>query len=140
MQNKFNKNSNLTYQEAIDQGWQWLMDDLILDKQSQSEKEQTLKFLKENNYAVAQAKDNESQDKIGIYLPLLPNLSINKNLTPENANELGYKYIQDVLYDREAPEAAMQPLIDKINSSQFVLGQKASQSLTDYFGLYKKLN
>lgn len=140
MQKKFNKNHNLTYQEAIAQDWQWIMDDLVLEKQSKSEKEQTLKFLRENNYVIAQAKENEHQDKIGIYLPLLPNLSTDKNLTPENANEFGYEYIQDVLYDREAPEATMQPLIDKINSSQFVLGQKASQSLTGYFGLYKKLN
>lgn len=140
MQNKFNKKYSLTYQKAIAQGWQWITDDLALEKQSDREKEQTLKFLKENSYVIAQAKDDKNQNNIGIYLPLLPNLSTDKNLTPENANEFGCEYIQDVLYDREAPEAAMQALIDKINSSQYVLGQRASQFLTGYFGLYKKLN
>ncbi len=128
----------LTYEQALSRHWQWIMDDIHPDKQSQAQKEQTINFLKDNHYCLAFAKDNADNDKVGIYLPLLPDLSINQGLTPETANSFGYKYLGDIIYDREAPFEAMTNVIKQVDGVQTQLGLPAQQSISNNYGLYQK--
>ena len=66
-------------------------------------------------------------------------VEIHKEITPENAEQLGYEWIQDTIYDVEAPEEAMQDIGGLIESGEYILGSSASSSTT-FCGLYRKLN
>ena len=72
---------------------------------------------------------------------LLPDLKFNKNLTPDNAKSFGYEWIQDIIYDREAPFEAMKGIIKMFENEKYVLGNCASlYESTDYVGLYKEFS
>jgi len=70
---------------------------------------------------------------------LLPDF-IDDNLTPENAKENGYTYVDEVIYDREAPVEAMQDIIDMVEKEGFKLGTSARRDDPSPFsGLYVPL-
>lgn len=61
----------------------------------------------------------------------------NTNLTPENAEKNGFEWIQDVIYDNQAPEEVMSEF-KEYEELGYVLGQPASIQAEDvYQGLYK---
>lgn len=61
---------------------------------------------------------------------------IDQTLTPENATQIGYEWIQDVIYDPEAPAGVMSE-IEELVESGHKLGQPAS-SAQNFVGLYAK--
>ncbi len=64
-------------------------------------------------------------------------ITIDQSLTPENASQFGYEWIQDVIYDPEAPQGAMSD-IEELVESGHKLGQSVS-SAQNFAGLYKKI-
>jgi hypothetical protein len=61
-------------------------------------------------------------------------------LTPENAEERGYEWVQDVIYDPEAPKGVMQDIEKLIKAKTHKLGSPASEQEKELFsGLYLKI-
>ena len=71
----------------------------------------------------------------------LSELEVHKEIKPENCNELGYEWRQDIFYDREEPQEAMQKIIDLVNSGKYVLGKSAGSMSygSNSYGLYRKI-
>jgi len=58
-------------------------------------------------------------------------------LTPYNAGEKGYFYIDDIIYDLLNPNETMMDMLHFINEFQWKLGTpKEDMSMEPYFGLY----
>lgn len=65
------------------------------------------------------------------------NLLFDPSLTPQNAKEKGYKYIDDVIYDLINPNEAMGDIVAFLREFNGKLGSPLG-TVTDssYFGLY----
>ena len=64
-------------------------------------------------------------------------MNIQKDLTPENARARGYEWIQDIMYDEEAPDEAMGEF-KEYEKKKYLLGQPASlEAPKNLVGLYK---
>lgn len=62
------------------------------------------------------------------------------SLTPLNAPEAGFEWVQDIIYDPEAPAEAMQG-INELLDEGYKIGNAASEASEGLFvGLYKPLN
>jgi hypothetical protein len=68
-------------------------------------------------------------------------LPYNVALTPENSEIKGYEYLQDVIYDEDAPLQAMKDILKHfIHRDDFVLGGPALElTLGTTYGLYRRL-
>lgn len=58
------------------------------------------------------------------------------SLTLRNANEKGYHYIDDVIYDFINPSETMNDILEFLREFQGKLGTPANQKITHYFGLF----
>jgi len=73
-------------------------------------------------------------------IKLLPELPIDYSLTPENAQEQGYEWVSDVMYDREAPYEAMEDIVSLVEEDGYKLGCTLSKMMADAMqGLYRPL-
>jgi len=71
---------------------------------------------------------------------LLKQLPIDDSLTPENARSRGYEWEGNVAYDREAPLAEMQEIIELVDKEGYKLGHPLSKIASGIlYGLYKSL-
>lgn len=134
----FNNNPDLslTYQKAMELGWEWIMDVHRLELLTLEERQSSEKFIEDGGYVVGLPKD-DVPSYIGLYRQLLVNLPIDETLTPESAASRGYEFINNTIYDREAPVEAMQEIIDLVTDQGYKLGQPASVMGEDIFvGLY----
>lgn len=62
---------------------------------------------------------------------------IDLNLTPKNATEKGYKYIDDIIYDITKPTDTIKDIFVLINQHGYKLGSPSeSKEINIYFGLY----
>lgn len=67
-------------------------------------------------------------------------IEIDNSLTPDNASSKNMIWIQDIIFDSEAPEEAKID-IRKYIEEGYVLGKCASSTSTNNFvGLYKKIS
>ncbi len=65
-------------------------------------------------------------------------IKIDKELTPENAEQKNLIWVNDIIIDPEAPKEAMSDIQEYLNKG-YVVGQAASTITTNnFFGLYKK--
>lgn len=65
-------------------------------------------------------------------------IKIDKDLTPENAEQKNLIWVNDIIIDPEAPKEATTDIQEYIKKG-CVIGQAASSSTTNnFFGLYKK--
>lgn len=58
------------------------------------------------------------------------------SLTPQNAKERGYAYIDDVIYDFQNPSDAMNDILEFSRQFHCKLGTPSSCDLSQFFGLY----
>jgi len=63
------------------------------------------------------------------------------SLTPQNAKEKGYKYIDDVIYDLRDLNDVMLDILEFLREFQCKLGiPREEHALDEYFGLYIPIN
>lgn len=60
-------------------------------------------------------------------------------LNPDSADEMGYEWWKDTIYDLEAPEEAMQDIID-LSDEGYAFGESANPEgeMYNMIGVYKK--
>ncbi|HVZ12733.1 MAG TPA: hypothetical protein VG965_06920 [Patescibacteria group bacterium] len=68
----------------------------------------------------------------------LPDLKDN-SLTPENAEERGYKYIGEVIYQMDAPYETMKEVIEMVDKDKFKLGCSLHNPDTEFCGIYESI-
>ena len=62
---------------------------------------------------------------------------VEKTLTPENAPSKGYVWVQDTIYDPQAPAIAVRDVFDLVTTKGYKLGLPVSRMGTHIFqGLY----
>jgi len=64
------------------------------------------------------------------------NVLFDPSLTPYNARQKGYNYIDDVIYDLLNPDDAMKDIFELSRQFHCKLGTPNTNSLDFYFGLY----
>lgn len=58
-------------------------------------------------------------------------------LTPKNAAEKGYKYIDDIIYDENKPNELIKDILELINKHGYKLGSPSeTKEVNIYRGLY----
>ncbi|MEK7570728.1 MAG: hypothetical protein AAB553_00505 [Patescibacteria group bacterium] len=62
---------------------------------------------------------------------------IDMTLSPNNAKEKGYRYVDDVLYDMKTMHAYMIEVKDLINNEGYKLGRPSKSYMETYYGLYE---
>lgn len=67
-------------------------------------------------------------------------IKVNKNLTPESCQALGFEWHHDTIYDPEAPQIANEELVELLNE-EWKLGEPASKELKKNggVGIYKPI-
>ncbi len=66
---------------------------------------------------------------------------VDLTLTPQNAEEKGYEYIDDVIYDKYNPNESVKDILDLINQHGHKLGKPSAQNdMGSYFGFYAEAN
>ncbi len=67
-------------------------------------------------------------------------IEIDKTLTPENAVDRGLMWVKDVIVDNEAPDEAMQDILELIKNGD-VIGLPAGENVENNLcGLYRKIS
>ncbi len=104
------------------------------------------KLLNEKGYVLGKSKSARPIGYYGLYEPIekeKPNKFledlVDKDLTPENANERQYEWIKDTIYDREAPIDAIGDLIHLVKDKGYKLGMPAGDERY-YDGLYAPIS
>lgn len=62
---------------------------------------------------------------------------VDPTLTPANARQKGYKYIDDIIYDATKPNENIKDILELINIHGYRLGSPSeTNQINPYFGLY----
>lgn len=84
---------------------------------------------------------NRTLDQIiGDYLQPYPQLTVDSDLTPENASVKGYEWVCDVMYQIDAMEGTLDHLVNKVTIQGYKLGTPVTRlAANDHQGLYAPL-
>lgn len=136
--NKAYYKTEFTYEQAISKGYRWVMNVKKLELLSEDKQKSVIKLIEKNAYLICQPREQNSDDFVGLYQELLPDLPFDLFLTPDNSSEKGYEFVGEVKYDREAPIEAMKDITDLILKKGYKLGQQAG-TMAQMQGLYAPL-
>lgn len=64
---------------------------------------------------------------------------IDEKLTPKNAQESGYEYVRNIVYDPSAPKETNKEIKDLIKNKGYKLGKGLTDAPDLFCGWYKKI-
>lgn len=65
---------------------------------------------------------------------------VNEQINPSNCDQQGFEWIQDIIFDPEAPEIANRDILEMLESGKYILGLPAINARESCFvGLYRKI-
>lgn len=130
-----NKNKIVSCSNAPSLQLMWIEDIKKLNDLNEIEKQYYLQKIESSEYIIGEPS-YKSDDMIGIYIRIHPELPVDESLTPNTSNQQKYIWIDDIYYDKTGPVEVMKPIVELVQQKKYKLGKPASTN-NILVGLYK---